>query len=273
MASFSERIGVRQPKAIQSHDMDQELRNSLWNVCRLYFFTHLHLFDPLKTSSLYPIALSIYENFYKLPVDELPYEIGDFISRQLNFFKKGDWFRVYEAIEFLSLYVEVDKEKFHKDINYILEREISAYRLISGTFVPVTNVQEIAQLEQAMSQTDRFSPVATHIRSALELLGKKPQPDYRNSIKESISAVESAAKIITGLERATLDEALKKISETHPIHGAFKEGVRKLYGYTSDEGGIRHALIDETNIDDADARFMLVSCSAFANYLIARCKS
>ncbi|MGZ9116706.1 MAG: hypothetical protein ACXW3V_07170, partial [Methylocystis sp.] len=131
----------------------------------------------------------------------------------------------------------------------------------------------IAELELAMARTDRFAPVATHMRSAIELFGKKPQADYRNSIKESISAVEAAAKIITGLEKATLDEAPIAVSKTHSIHGAFREGVRKLYGYTSDEGGIRHALTDETNIDDADARFMLVSCSAFANFLIARSRS
>ena len=116
---------------------------------------------------------------------------------------------------------------------------------------------------------NRFAPVSEHVRTALEFYSKKPQPDYRNSIKESISAVESAAKIITKLSTATLDEAIKVIDQTHSLHGSFKTGILKLYGYASDEGGIRHSLTEATNIDEADARYMLVSCSAFANYLIS----
>ena len=43
-----------------------------------------------------------------------------------------------------------------------------------------------------------------------------------------------------------------------------------LYGYTSDEGGIRHGSIDVSNTPSEDAKFMLVSCSAFVNYLIEK---
>jgi len=44
-----------------------------------------------------------------------------------------------------------------------------------------------------------------------------------------------------------------------------------LYGYTSDSGGIRHALSDEDVTPTfEDAKFMLVSCSAFINYLKAK---
>jgi hypothetical protein len=31
-------------------------------------------------------------------------------------------------------------------------------------------------------------------------------------------------------------------------------------------------LLDEANIDEADARFMIVACSAFVSYLISRAK-
>ena len=41
------------------------------------------------------------------------------------------------------------------------------------------------------------------------------------------------------------------------------------YGYTNDKTtGIRHALMDDTNAPTADeAKFMLVSCSAYINYI------
>ena len=44
----------------------------------------------------------------------------------------------------------------------------------------------------------------------------------------------------------------------------------KLYGYASDKGGIRHAEgLFESDVTFEEAKFMLVSCSAFINYLIA----
>jgi hypothetical protein len=46
-----------------------------------------------------------------------------------------------------------------------------------------------------------------------------------------------------------------------------------LYGYTSDSSGIRHALQDEPNLDFVDAKFMLVACSAFVNYLTDKAAS
>ncbi|WGS63939.1 hypothetical protein [Marinitoga aeolica] len=48
--------------------------------------------------------------------------------------------------------------------------------------------------------------------------------------------------------------------------------MKKLYGYTSDEKGIRHALLEgeSTNISFDEAKFMLVSCSAYVNYLIEK---
>jgi len=43
-----------------------------------------------------------------------------------------------------------------------------------------------------------------------------------------------------------------------------------LYGYTSDENGIRHGGIDFKSVPSEDAKYMLISCSAFVNYLIEK---
>ena len=49
-----------------------------------------------------------------------------------------------------------------------------------------------------------------------------------------------------------------------------EKGFLALYGYTSDESGIRHGGIDFTNVNFEDAKYMLVSCSAFVNYLMEK---
>lgn len=67
----------------------------------------------------------------------------------------------------------------------------------------------------------------------------------------------------------TLGKALKEIeSNTNvELHSSLKKSFDQLYGYTSNSDGIRHALLEEDNLDFDDAKFMLVSCSAFINYL------
>ena len=126
--------------------------------------------------------------------------------------------------------------------------------------------EEINTVEEAAKDT-RFVGVSTHIDRALKLYSDRENPDYRNSIKESISAVESIARAISGSDKATLGNALRTIEKKGQLHRVLKEGFLKLYGYTSDKQGIRHAMLDEPNITAADARYFLVSCSSFANYL------
>lgn len=54
------------------------------------------------------------------------------------------------------------------------------------------------------------------------------------------------------------------------LHGALRLAFEKLYGYASDANGIRHALMEESNLEQEDAVFMLVACSAFVSYVIAK---
>jgi hypothetical protein len=169
--------------------------------------------------------------------------------------------------EDLDVYQIIRKVK-----NHILERELSAYRFVGKKLVKIISECEISEIEEALNISVPLKGVNIHLQRALDLLADRKNPDYRNSIKESISAIEAICRIITGDENATLGKALQKIEEKSQIklHPALKEAFNKLYGYTSDADGIRHSLIDEINISFEDAKFMLVSCSAFINYLIAK---
>ena len=105
------------------------------------------------------------------------------------------------------------------------------------------------------------------------MLGDRTSPDYENSIKESISAVEALCEILTGItgKEASLGKLLKKLEDNGVvIHAGLKAAFNMLYGYTSDANGIRHAgNIGGPSSTFEEAKFMLVSCSAFVNYLIA----
>ncbi|MDR1087632.1 MAG: hypothetical protein LBL16_05330 [Endomicrobium sp.] len=107
-----------------------------------------------------------------------------------------------------------------------------------------------------------------HLSKAMEFLRchNGRDSDFRNSIKESISAMEYVVRDITGA--STLGEGLKKLKEGEKINSYFIKAFHKLYAYTNSEGGIRHAnMNDNNNVYFEEAKFMSVACSAFINYI------
>ncbi len=99
------------------------------------------------------------------------------------------------------------------------------------------------------------------------MLSDRKNPDYRNSIKESIFSIESMIYSIEG--KMDFSKAIKKLNIRLGLHSSLIEGIIKLYGYTSDKDGIRHAVLQKSDVGFNDAKFMLVSCSNLINYFIA----
>jgi len=179
-------------------------------------------------------------------------------------------------VDYLSRTSQGTLSLFQKLANAALEEHLAGYRFIEGSITPISSEAEISAIEEAISlaQENELLGAAKHINTAIVHLAKKPEPDFRNSIKESISAVESVAKQLVGQKAGGLKAALTKLkSKNVYLHPAFEEGLLKLYGYTSDADGIRHALLEEPKVGFDEAKFMLVTCSAFVNFLIAKASS
>lgn len=269
---FSERQGIIEPSTVfQTNDMSEELRASLWNVLHIKIWKNHH-FLPSRLDEWClgeDFSINVYANFLKEPLDDRPdaYNIVG-VVRKMYFL--WTWYEVYDFIEWLVEWANgkafLDYESLGTNLNAVLKRELSGFHLINGHFTTITDQIEVDDLQQALAD-DSFPGVKTHLETALVFLSHRENPDYRNSIKESISAVESMCQHLTGNSKVMLSDALKEIEETHGLHGALKGGFLKLYGYTSDEDGIRHAMMDESDITQADAKYMLVSCTAFVNYL------
>jgi len=159
-------------------------------------------------------------------------------------------------------------DKLVESLNFEFERLNFAYRIIDKQIVEVTAEEEIVSIKKALEENN--DSIREHLTNALKLCSKRPAGDYRNSIKESISAVEVICRKKTG-ER-DLGKALSKLEKNGVIiPQMLKTAFNNLYAYTNDKvTGIRHALMDDegTYMPGADeAIFMIVSCSAFINYL------
>jgi hypothetical protein len=266
--SFSERLGITKPKAVlQADSIDEDLRNDLWQACIEHHVRATNQWYELDMEFQRKIT-DIYVDFFKRSSDQIPYGHAPGISAIRVWFFGANWWEVYNFVEFLFGFPGT--KKFIERVSFFLEREKSGYRITNGHFSTITDPIEIAAVAMAASVGDAFSGTREHMRAAIELFSRKPKPDYRNSIKEAISAVEALARVITGKPKATLGDALKTIDKKMAIHPALRDAMNKLYGYTSDEGGIRHSLLEESNIEEAEAKFMIVACSAFVNFCAQR---
>jgi hypothetical protein len=269
MKKFSVRKGyIKVNEAIQTEGMNENLRNSLWNVLYKHIWNSQGFMESYRgyAPSIQSFSRDLWANYFKKPVDLRPPHDSQILGVIRDYFFNCYWYEVYDFLEFVVNWYNNKHEELNQSIKQILERELSGFRLVSGIFVDITNEQEIEMLEETLKDTT-FAPVSSHLQRALELLADRKNPDYRNSIKESISSVESIARIITDNKKATLGDALKELEKRGELHPALKEGFSKLYGYTNDEDGIRHAMLDEPNITPADAKYFLLSCTSFVNYL------
>jgi hypothetical protein len=271
---FSQRRGLKKVKTgIQVDSMDGELRNRLWNVLKIYWDTMEGKQWISESRNMKVLFTRIWHNYFKQPIDTMPQYWEDLYKEIREYFFKCEWYEVYDLMEFVANNHEDNEldESFKEASNSVLESELSAYRFVGRQVTEVTSKEEISEIEQALETP--LKTVNAHMESALKLMSDRKAPDYRNSIKESISAVEAICRIISNNKNATLGQALDIMEKKGKIelHKALKKAFDSLYGFTSSSEGIRHALLDEkTSLSLEDAKFMLVSCSAFINYLVSK---
>ncbi|BFK86905.1 hypothetical protein I4200191B4_12110 [Pseudoflavonifractor gallinarum] len=270
MPSFSERYNLNPNKQIQLEDVDLPLLNRLWNI----FYEREYETEIFALGGGVGVTEYLLDSFgliYEYP--QSSFNRNSNIEKLRNFLIDAEWYLIYDFVErYVSYFQEIkERKKLEKEINQVLEEEKSGYRMLDGLITPITNKSELDSLKESMST--EYISVNTHMEKALQLFSQRKSPDYENSIKESISAVEAMCCIITGEtgSQATLGKTIKKLKDKGiHIHSAMESAFSALYGYTSDEDGIRHGSIGFTNAPAEDAKYMLVSCSAFVNYLIEK---
>lgn len=271
--TFSQRLGLTPMEPpFQLNGITKELHNRLWSLAHQYCFANAsfsrYSLHKSHESSRYNVLITIWDAYFKSPIDTIPKDYSSAVAMVREWFLSTAWNNVYDLIEIIGTQLtRQERPQFLLRANQILEAENSAYRFIDGLISPITDKNEIDSIMDAMSKTQSWQPVSHHLKTALSLLSDKTAPDFRNSIKESISAVESAARLLTGDPKPTLGDAVKLLEKNGKLHPALAKALSSLYGYTNDADGIRHSLLEEPNLTYLEAKFMLVACSAFCNHL------
>ena len=187
----------------------------------------------------------------------------------------AEWFDALEILESATKLLDKVARSQHlrlsadlrKAINSCFEYHLVGFRFIESEITPVDSAIEASAIEDALNDANEIAGARHSLDRAVALISDRQNPDYPNSVKESISAVESVTRKIAG--RSTLGDGVKRLEDGGiAIHPALKEGWSKLYGWSSDEKGVRHGSIDAAIVDQTMAKYMLVSCAAFVSYLI-----
>ncbi|MFI6573952.1 AbiJ-NTD4 domain-containing protein [Nocardia fluminea] len=262
---FSERLGLVPVRSVvQIESMDDELRTQLWNMTYAYYF-----------EQRIRVMGEDFREFQRVWVRLMGMDLDHFSGQRMPerikaWIKNGEWYQVYDLLEELVAIKRpgVSKDTAVKNFNAVLEHYLAGYRLIGGKVAPISDSHELSEIEGAL--TVERDAVRHHLQNALAHLANRDKPDYPNSIKESISAVEAFLAPITNEQ--TLGAAVKKLKKIGSFdHPALLDAWSKFYGWTSDENGIRHGgdEVPSELITQALARYVLISCSAFINLLIA----
>ncbi|WP_175550282.1 AbiJ-NTD4 domain-containing protein [Palleronia salina] len=274
--SFSERFGYAEPKVdLSPKDLPNSLLNGLWDVLRLNLFSQIADYDFMgQIQGFAPKfkdrCVRIWFDFYRESIDEIPPFPDQARDKIRGRFMDRPFPYCYDFLEFaVSLSPERWRGDLERDLNAVLERERAAFRFIDGLLIQITDDSVLREIEAALTQSGSEG-VREHLRRAAQLFSQRPEPDYRNSVKESVSSVEAAVQYLLEEKSSGVSKPLRQVVEVLDIHRALADGFEKLYAYTSDDAGIRHGMLEKKEIYQEDARYMLASCAAFSNYLVAK---
>ena len=222
------------------------------------------------------IFINFYEGNYR-KFSRTKSFVKDFLD---EFVDKCNFFRLFDLLEQLikdlkqlntdNIGYKKRNENFEFKLKTIVKKHHLAYIIYDGKIKPISNEFEGKTYVAALDETKDTGQLGAH--SHLLKAGEQiNHQKWADSVRESISAVEAICRQIVG-ENATLGSALNEIEKNYPLHPAFKKALSELYGFTSDENGIRHSLLDKSNaaVDEADALFMLGACASFVSYLLSR---
>ena len=282
--TFSQRHGYEPlPEPMQLEELSDDLRREIWNaIWKLLLSqrhtkaisTHIGTIDTYHFSEeIRRFLESVLGKLLKKPEDEIDTSYGQVLNQFKSLMLQGGFNEVLDLVEILANDSEYVGEEFVNSISESFERCVAAYWLDKSKyphkFFPRSNEAQGEATREAIKtiRDGGMEGAATHLRDAAAHINAQ---QFADSISDSIHAVESVARQIDPKSN-TLGDALKALEKKGLLtNGQLKTGVEKIYAYTNNEEGIRHAQVfkDSPDVDLDEAMFMFGACASFAAYLV-----
>ena len=277
--TFSQAQGLEPlPRPLALGELPQMARNRLWDV--FYRATEEHsdtspgspylvVYGPWKE-----VLRDLYVKFFNEPTDGFSRFLDNIRDQYKDFMLgKTQYNKVFDLIQFIMRHPGCPPD-FTSGIMAAFEECSMAYVVDTNdppTIFPAATPEEGEAILKAREdlRTAALHAANGHLQRAAELMnGGK----WRESAHESISAVESVG-LSLGVRGSTLAAVLKRLRSNPAwrIHPAFLAALDKLYAYTSDEQGVRHAAVDDQeHVGREEAQFMMGVCAASCSYLLGK---
>ena len=282
--TFSQREGkVPLPEPMRLEYVSEEFRNFVWLAVDKAIGQEWIVDEDYREGyycenpSMYQIVYDYTVKVLHWPHDHIensPSEHHDLLRKTIL---ENDYDLVLTLVEFILRHngclphLQKNLEDAFKEVSLAY-----AIQTIKGlpTIIPCFSEESSTATQKAIETIEQNGPAGakTHLHDAAKAINEKR---YADAVRESIHAVESVARTIDPNAGKALGPALTSLEEAGVLnHPSLREGFKKLYGYTSDKQGIRHALLEEgaADVDLDDAVFMFGACASFAAYLVNRHK-
>ena len=272
--SFSQAQGYEEiPGPLKLEELPKDARTRIWNL----FFVHLK--KTMSTEMMggswiggdwAPVFQAAHTKFDVRALDDWRTDFEPFCKNLRTRIESLPFNKVFDLIQFVLRHPRCP-HGFVTEMRRTFVDSHLAYTIDVGpppTIFPAATPEEgaaIVKSLQLLRQAD-LDGSAAHLRKASECIN---EGDWAGSVRESIHAVESVARQLDPEAAQTLGPALKSIERRGALHPALKKAFDKLYGYTNNEQGIRHAHLGQMDarVGQDEAVFMLGACASFASYL------
>ena len=269
--TFSQANGYEElPQALKIEEISNGARAKLWSLLYDYVKSQsmTSLDGPVVSGSWRAILSFLHVMHYERPLDEFDNSMEEFIGGYKQEFMSGQFNKIFDLLLAIMRHPECPQE-FIRLVSAAFKESRLAYVVDVDpppTIYPAVTKEEGEAILQATAELAAagLAGAVNHLRKAADYIH---QGDPPGAVRESIHAVESTARSFDPKAK-TLEPALRSLEAAGGLHPALKQAFSKLYGYTSDEDGVRHAeVFGNANVGQDEAVFMLGACASFSSYL------
>jgi hypothetical protein len=214
--TFSQEQGLAPlPSQLKLGEISTEFRSVLWSYMfqeleRRSFKSNLdrrtHVGGPWRA-----ILPDTHVLLFHRPADEFQSHLLDVQHFYKKLIWEGSFNQVFDFLQFAMRHPACE-EGFAPKVRGMLEYCRAAYSILDQgpTIVPIGSDEEIKTLVDAFAATkhEAFPGAGAHLRLAVEALNSGR---YGDSVRESVHAVESAARVLSEDAKATLAPALHQL--------------------------------------------------------------
>ncbi len=267
--SFSVAQGLEPlPRQLQLGEVPYQARMSFWNAFYVADREERPHYGKI-TEAWHQILMDVHSGFFYEGLDEFDADDEEIYNTYKPYFLDADFNKVFDLITFIIRHSQCSN-RFSAGVmlTFMEHRLAYVFDFKSRTIYPAATPEEGQAIIEAVQQLNDYGldGARQHLIRSSDFIN---QGEWAQSVRESISAVESVARRIAPGTN-TLGAALSNLRNQGLLeHPALYQGLERLYGYTSDEQGVRHSLLDQgqSKVGQDEAVFMLGACASFASYL------